>query len=468
MNNKIILSLMLLVMIFFVNSLTPIPIINVPRNTTTLTGVVYYISGGLAFNISNIAITCSLGYYSYFNGTGFECSPDTTGTATLTWIVFNSSGLIGGNISDYGSVSLNETYINLLWNDTNYVNSLLITNIFTSSSINPITGTPSGFDELNTYDGISYNLSEVDSDIELIVNFSGITSFNQIIVRYKSISAESHTVDIALWDSSISDWESYRTVGVSPYYNIMTMNVYDAADHIVDGIVQVRFYSNNVGGLTHKHEFDWVAISDGPATPSSSETDPIWTAASVNYNTISLDWTNDSLSWSAIADTNSRVLNDTLSNYMQNDTTYEAISLRVLNGTIPTHNQGLNTTDTVQFDYINTLGLTATTPPSDYIVSFQTDRIDMFCIPTSNYVLHINPSNFTYNDGNVCTDNNGLCAGSERVLNTTLSDYALNSVVSSKVSNGTKVCYDSGCTTYTCKNSSNALIISSGVYGFGC
>jgi hypothetical protein len=156
-----------------------------------------------------------------------------------------------------------------------YTDSMLITTIYNATSIVAITGTTQGaISNITKYDSVSYNVSESSSDIDFRVNFTGITDFNQIIVRYKSDSAESHTMDIALWDNASNSWESYRTVGASPDYNIMTMNVYDIADHIVGGVVQIRFYSVNVGSSTHKHQFDWVAISDGPATPSSSETDP--------------------------------------------------------------------------------------------------------------------------------------------------------------------------------------------------
>lgn len=166
----------------------------------------------------------------------------------------------------------------------NYTDSKLITTIYNASTIQTIIGTPQGvIGDIRSYNNIGYNVSESSSDIDFRVNFTGISSLNQIIVRYKSDPAESHTMDIALWDTAIGAWESYRTVGASPDWNIMTMNVYDQEDHIVNGVVQMRFYSVNSGGLTHKHQFDWVAISDGPATPSSSETEPMWTADKPNY-----------------------------------------------------------------------------------------------------------------------------------------------------------------------------------------
>lgn len=172
------------------------------------------------------------------------------------------------------------TYVNtqdVIYNTsaTDYTDSKLITNFINASVVLAVTGNAQGaVADLQSYDGISYNLTEVSSDMELRVNFTGITSFNQLLVRYKAAATEGHTMVIQLWDYTDSAWESYRTVGHSEDYSMMTMGVYDESDHISGGIVQVRFYSNNPGGSTHKHQFDWVEISDGPATPSSDETDP--------------------------------------------------------------------------------------------------------------------------------------------------------------------------------------------------
>ncbi|KKL84696.1 hypothetical protein LCGC14_1962150 [marine sediment metagenome] len=173
------------------------------------------------------------------------------------------------------------TYVNtqdVIYNDSAaaYTDSKLITTFFNASAILAVTGTPQGaIADLQSYNETSYNLSEASSDMELRVNFTSITDFNQLIVRYKSASTESHTMVIQMWNYNSSDWESYRTVGnTENEYNIFTMSVYDADEHISGGIVQLRFYSNNAGGSTHKHQFDWVAISEGPATPSSDETDP--------------------------------------------------------------------------------------------------------------------------------------------------------------------------------------------------
>ena len=188
-------------------------------------------------------------------------------------------GLQNTSVTNYANFlnTSNNNYI--LENNVSVNNNIedkLITTFFNATNVNPVTGTPAGTVALlQLKDGISYNLTEVSSDMELIVNFTGITTFNQLIIRYKSASNENHNMIIYIWDYPTSTWESWSTIGNTENEYIMdTHFIFDGENHISGGVVQVRFYSNNPGGSTHLHQFDWVAISDGPATPSSDETDP--------------------------------------------------------------------------------------------------------------------------------------------------------------------------------------------------
>ena len=170
----------------------------------------------------------------------------------------------------------------VIYNDsaTAYTDSKLITEFFNATNVNPVTGTPAGtVVDLRDKNDITYNLSEVSSDMELIINFSGITDFNQIIYRYKSDATESHMISVQVWDYPDSFWENFDHLGnTENEYIIRTATMFDDENHIgtgaSDGVVQVRFYSNNAGGSTHLHQFDWVSISKGAATPSGDETDP--------------------------------------------------------------------------------------------------------------------------------------------------------------------------------------------------
>ncbi len=162
------------------------------------------------------------------------------------------------------SSTYNATYDLWAYNQTIpanlYTDSKLNTTFFNATNVNPVTGTPAGtVVNLRSYDGISYNLTEVSSDIELIVNFTGITTFNQLIFRYKSDVTESHNLFLYIWDYVNSAWESYKTIAnTEGEYVIETVTIYDTEVHVSGGVVQVRFYSNNAGGATHLHQFDWV------------------------------------------------------------------------------------------------------------------------------------------------------------------------------------------------------------------
>jgi len=56
---------------------------------------------------------------------------------------------------------------------------------------------------------------------------------------------------------------------------MQTLGVYDDSEHIEDGIVQVRFYQEEVGNAGHVHQFDWVGLSKGFGTPVGEEIDPL-------------------------------------------------------------------------------------------------------------------------------------------------------------------------------------------------
>ena len=134
--------------------------------------------------------------------------------------------------------------------------------------------------DIQTYNNIPYNVSEVESDLELRINFTGVINFNNLIVRYKSIEEdEPHILYVQIWDYEEEIWEDYdRLVAVGSYI-IRNFGVYDSNQHIEDGIVQVRFYQDEgVPAKTHLHNFDWVALSKGYGVPSGQDSDTTYTA----------------------------------------------------------------------------------------------------------------------------------------------------------------------------------------------
>ena len=180
-------------------------------------------------------------------------------TSGDTWNIFN------GSILTFNESKLETTYFN-------------------ASAINVVTGTSSGnLEDIQSYNNVYYNITEDLSDYELIVNFTNITSFTTLIVRHKTDDEGVHIARIQIWDYVLEDWEGYGYLTEATTAEIKTIGVYDDDDHIQNGVVQVRFFQEEVGNLGHIQGFDWVALSKGFGTPVGQEIDPIYKSEIGNY-----------------------------------------------------------------------------------------------------------------------------------------------------------------------------------------
>ena len=199
---------------------------------------------------------------------------DMTGTLTTTDWFNGSFNWTSGD--DYTSFNGHTLTFNATKLEVTYYNA---------TSLQVITGTGAGtLANIQTYNRISYNVTEDTSDYELRVNFTGITEFTTLLVRHKTDTEHGHTAAIQIWDYTDGDWEDYGILTESLTYEMKTLGVYDYADHISGGVVQVRFYQNEgVPPRTHIHQFDWVSLSKGFGTPVGQEIDPIWSAAREDY-----------------------------------------------------------------------------------------------------------------------------------------------------------------------------------------
>jgi len=218
----------------------------------------------------------------YVNDNNFAGNMTLNGTVTVlppynvsaSWFKGAFDWLVGSSSAKY--LTFNGTVLN--FNETKMNNTIdlkLNTTYYNASVVTNITGTSEGvIGNIQTYDGVSYNVSEVGSDVDFRINFTGITDFNQVIIRYKSAASESHVLLVSIWDTATSSWESYTSLGETTDYHLVTLAVFDSTEHVSNGIVQVRLTTTNVGSSTHKWQFDWIGISKGPSTMSSSETDP--------------------------------------------------------------------------------------------------------------------------------------------------------------------------------------------------
>jgi len=195
---------------------------------------------------------------------------DSLNTTKLTDVTSANSYIgVSGTINK--TLTFSETVLNTT------INNALATSYFNVTNITVITGTGSGnLSTINIYDNIPYNISEVNADINFQLNFTGITSFNQIIIRYQTISGEPHSLKLYLWVCNSSSWESYKTLtDTDGVYDYLPFSVADPSDHICNGNVQIKFNTTNIGVSSDKWQFDWVTLSKGVASQVGIELDPL-------------------------------------------------------------------------------------------------------------------------------------------------------------------------------------------------
>lgn len=158
------------------------------------------------------------------------------------------------------------------------ISNSLATTYYNATRVLLVTGTGAGAtSNINKYDKIPYNVSEVSSALQLLVNFTGVaTNFNQVVISYKSATAETHTLTVSLWDYSDSTWhtKAVLTNSYSDYFE-KAIGIYDAQNYVSGGKVKLRIYlATSTPSKTDKWNFDWITISKGVATPSGVEIDP--------------------------------------------------------------------------------------------------------------------------------------------------------------------------------------------------
>jgi hypothetical protein len=252
------------------------------NSTVTINNSYYYnttINTTIYINTTiNNTINTTINQTNYFNATGMPpylygqnniYYNDTFGNASTLLLcqVYNDTSMI-----QWINTTLNNSKINI-----EDAEALLLTSFFNASSIEVTTGTPQGtIDLIRVYDSLPYNVSESASDLLFYVNFTGVDTFNQLIVRYRTGVGEPHTVSVSLWDYDSASWEGYGALGgTNNNYAMYTIGVFDPTEHKDGGIVQVRFITTNAGGNTDMWNFDWVALSKGASLSAITETDPI-------------------------------------------------------------------------------------------------------------------------------------------------------------------------------------------------
>jgi len=135
------------------------------------------------------------------------------------------------------------------------------------------------------YDGVTFNFSEEAGSpgLDLRMNFTGLTSFNSGVMRYKTSNLAGTFPIIQMWNYVDEGWEDYPAVAESKSFKTITQDVFDSSEHVnILGVAQMRIYKSSNGNTNNHYYVDWVAVIKG-YIPSGNEVDPIYKQEIVNY-----------------------------------------------------------------------------------------------------------------------------------------------------------------------------------------
>ncbi len=269
---------------------------------------------------NNIMLGGGRDAWIYYNATDLIIDPDVVGDGDVIILGDIIADNLIGNVSGISgifteNVSANwfngrfnwttDTWFDFIggWNLT-FNTSMLSTIFYNATAIDVVTGTGAGvLNDIQSYNQISYNVTEDASDLELRINFTGITDFNQLIIRYRSDEDnEPRRMQVQIYEPVGGTWENYGDLPENNEYNVVEFGIFDADEHIDgDDVVQVRVFQDaGVPPRTHKHLFDWITIAKGFGTPSGQEVDPIfssWLESPLFMENVNGSLVNSSWSW---------------------------------------------------------------------------------------------------------------------------------------------------------------------------
>lgn len=239
--------------------------------------------------VISIIFLISLNLVSAFN---FEDRIYGLETEPPTIIAFdNNTGFVNkSNFWDDLDTPIDINFDDLTWSfadDWNYISggdftfneSKLAITYYNATSIDVIEGTDNTNDlaTLQTYDGITYNISEDTGapGMDVRINFTDVNDFNQLTIRMRTTSGGKHRYKIQIYDYDEIIWEDYTNFVEIDIFKVIDLGVYDASSHISGGVVQIRFYLEESGVPAHEVFIDWISLSDGISTYSTNEIDPL-------------------------------------------------------------------------------------------------------------------------------------------------------------------------------------------------
>lgn len=135
------------------------------------------------------------------------------------------------------------------------------------------TNTTSNLTLLWYYDGATYNITEGNgaSPLTTYINYTNVTTFSQWVIREYYLGSASHHIQFQIWDYGSSTWENYYDIVGQSNFSVLTLPVYDPADHISGGVVQTRLNHPENGVATHRLYIDFAWLVEGPQVGASTD-----------------------------------------------------------------------------------------------------------------------------------------------------------------------------------------------------
>lgn len=270
---------------------------------------------------------------------------------------FKSRAVMYSSVGAGGSIETNDNFIydeanntltvsNINSGNICYSNGVNCTNTlntiyYNATSVSSLVGSVSGsLGDIQTYNGVAYNITEASSDYTLLVNFTvNQLNFTNIIIRQKSSVDTNHFTLVQLWSYPDNIWEDYGLLTEKTTYEIQTFGVYDAQEHVKNGVVQLKLNQTEIGGFTHVHQFDWVGLSGGVGIPIGEETDPFWIQDKPNYyNKTTIDNFNGTGNFSIAGKLRAKTLQaDDINSTNINATNIQSTKVRVNGNSLSTY-----------------------------------------------------------------------------------------------------------------------------------
>ncbi len=198
-----------------------------------------------------------------FNSTYDALTPDTNATTAC---------VLGEYLDGGGScLDVNNT-IDIRTNSTTYFAGNITTNAGTYDA-----GNVNSLDVVE--DGDSYNVSEAAgaNPLEIVVNFTGVVTFDNVIMREFYSAGEGHEINVELFHYEDNTWELIDEITDMSDFSITVMFVPDPLHHInaTDGNVTIRFRHVQNGNPSHDFFIDYLVLVDGFTPITSSVHDSL-------------------------------------------------------------------------------------------------------------------------------------------------------------------------------------------------